>query len=66
MKKYYSYLIVCFICCWLFSCKKEQEVKIIEETPVSVQEEEPAPEPVAPEPAKPKKASFNSIYDFKS
>jgi len=64
MKKIYFYLTLSFVCCTLFSCRKEEEVKAPEETPSPVQIEKPAPQPPAPEPVKPKKASFNSIYDF--
>ena len=64
MKKYFYFLMITFILVSLFSCKKQKEQEVVEETQTSIVQEEVPPQPLEPEPAKPRHVSFDASYNF--
>lgn len=62
MKKHIYINLLCILCCFVVSCKKEQSVKI-EETPL-IEQPIQVSEIQEPEQEKPENISFDSIYDF--
>ena len=63
MKKLSLIFTVLLLCCFAASCKKEKEVKT--ETAAPLPKPAPVKEAKVEEPPAPKKATFDSIYNFK-
>lgn len=63
MKKYLYVLMFTFIMCSFFSCKKQDDKDLVEETQV-VTQEETEEKPVEAAPVKSKTGNFESAYDF--